>query len=57
MTRDDAIKYFERKLRNFEKSMETADRRGDEGAVAALRRKMEIFRMALRALKAEEERE
>lgn len=57
MTREDAIKYFERKLRNFEKSMETADRRGDEGAVAALRRKMEIFRMALRALKAEEERE
>lgn len=57
MTREDAIKYFERKLRNLEKSMETADRRGDEGAVAGLRRKMEIFRMALRALKAEEERE
>lgn len=57
MTRDDAIRYFDRKLRSCEKSMAVADRRGDEGAVAGLRRKMEIFRMALRALKAEEERE
>ena len=53
MTREDAIKFFERKLRNCEKHLATADRRGDEGAVAGLRRKMEIYRMALRALKGE----
>ena len=53
MTKDEAVKYFSRKLRNFEKSLETADRRGDDGAVMGLRRKMEIYRLALRALKGE----
>ena len=36
MTREEAVKYFERKIRNFEKSMGAADRRGDDGAVAYL---------------------
>lgn len=53
MTREEAVKYFERKIRNFEKSMGAADRRGDDGAVAGLRRKMEIYRLALRALQEE----
>lgn len=53
MAREDAIKFFERKLRNCEKHLATADRRGDDGAVTGLRRKMEIYRMALRAQKKE----
>jgi len=53
MTKEEAVKFFSRKLRNFEKSLEVADRRGDDGAVTGLRRKMEIYRMALRALRGE----
>ena len=53
MTREDAIKFFERKIRNCEKHLATADRRGDDGTVAGLRRKMEIYRLALRALQEE----
>lgn len=48
---ESAIKYFERKLRNFEKSLIAADKRGDEGAVIGLRKKMEHYREALKALK------
>lgn len=49
--REEAIKYFERKLRCSERSLEQADRRGDDGAIMGLRKKMEHFREALRALK------
>ena len=53
--REEAIKYFERKLRSSERNLEQADKRGDEGAIVGLRKKMEHFREALRALKGVEE--
>lgn len=49
--REEAIKYFERKLRSSERNLEQADKRGDEGAIVGLRKKMEHFREALRALR------
>lgn len=48
--REEAIKYFERKLRSSERNLEQADRRGDEGAIMGLRKKMEHYREALRAM-------
>lgn len=48
---NESIKYFERKIRNFEKSLIVADQRGDEGAVRGLRAKLEHFRNAVRALR------
>lgn len=50
---NDTVKYFERRLRKLERDMLAADRRRDEGAVAALRKKMEYHRDAVRALKGE----
>lgn len=47
----ESIKYFERKIHSLEKSMVAADRRGDEGAVAGLRKKMIHYRQALKALR------
>lgn len=49
--REEAIKYFERKLRSSERSLEQADRRGDVGAVMGLRKKMEHYREALKAMR------
>lgn len=47
----ETIKYFERKIRNFEKSLIAADQRGDEGAIRGLRAKMEHYRVALKAMR------
>ena len=47
---EDAIKYFKRKLEQTEKNLVTADRRGDSGAVQNLRKKMDHYRLALKAL-------
>lgn len=54
MTREEAAKYFERKIRNFGKSMAAAMRRGDEGAAQGLKRKAEIYEQALKALREEQ---
>ena len=48
---NDTIKYFERKLRSFERNLVTADQRGDTEAIQGLRTKMEHFRNALKALR------